>query len=232
MPVSRSMRPSSASCSTTTATNVLVALPMFHGTSGSIGSARRVERRRTATGLGDRAVGCAHRDAGADELTRGVVVGEDGLQLRLARRIGAPAWVRAAAVPWSSVSPRSSVAPQSSAVPGPDSSAVPAAVSPVAARSPRRPLRRPRAAVVVGRARCHAEQGADRGERRGGGGDPVPARSVRSGGGGCGDHGREHEDRARPRRRPGDRSRGVSAHPNGAPGVIPSEAIPPSGRRR
>src|SRR4051812_14952194 len=37
MPASRSRRPSSASCSTTTATNVLVALPMFHATSGSTG---------------------------------------------------------------------------------------------------------------------------------------------------------------------------------------------------
>ena len=37
MPASRSRRPSSASCNTTTATNALVALPMFHGTSGSTG---------------------------------------------------------------------------------------------------------------------------------------------------------------------------------------------------
>ena len=37
MPASRSRRPSSASCSTTTATNVLVTLPMFHATSRSTG---------------------------------------------------------------------------------------------------------------------------------------------------------------------------------------------------
>ena len=54
---------------------------------GIDGPARRVERRRAATRLGDRAVGVAHRDAGADELTRGLVLGEDGRQLRLACRI-------------------------------------------------------------------------------------------------------------------------------------------------
>ena len=54
---------------------------------GIDGPARRVERRCAATRLGDRAVGVAHRDAGTDELTRGLVLGEDGRQLRLARRI-------------------------------------------------------------------------------------------------------------------------------------------------
>ena len=51
------------------------------------GPAGRVERRRAATRLGDRAVGVAHGDAGTDELTRRLVVGQDARQLRLARRI-------------------------------------------------------------------------------------------------------------------------------------------------
>ena len=55
---------------------------------GIDGTARRVERRRARARLADRAVRCAHRDARPDELTRRLVVGEDGLQLRLARRIG------------------------------------------------------------------------------------------------------------------------------------------------
>jgi hypothetical protein len=37
IPASRSRAPSSASCSTTTATKLLVTLPMFHGRSGSTG---------------------------------------------------------------------------------------------------------------------------------------------------------------------------------------------------
>jgi hypothetical protein len=55
---------------------------------GVDGSARRVERRRTGTRLADRAVRFAHRDARADELSRGLVLGEDRRQLCLVRRIG------------------------------------------------------------------------------------------------------------------------------------------------
>ena len=87
IPASRSMRPSSASCSTTTATNVLVTLPMFHGMSRSTG---RLPGRASRAGrrLGDRTVAVEERDAGTDELARRMVGVEDASQQRLASRVG------------------------------------------------------------------------------------------------------------------------------------------------
>ena len=91
MPASRSRRPSSASCSTTTATNVLVALPMFHATSGSTGP----DAGSTVAVPAVTSVMAPSRsrqgDAGADELTGAAVGLEDVLQHGVAWLSGAVA---------------------------------------------------------------------------------------------------------------------------------------------
>ncbi len=88
IPASRSMRPSSASCSTTTATKDLVTLPTFNGTFGSsgplAGSSACVPDVTSVIG----AVAVAHGEARTDEIAGGAMQLED-VRERLAKsRVG------------------------------------------------------------------------------------------------------------------------------------------------
>ena len=167
--------------------------------------AGRVERGGAGAGLGDRAVGVAQRDAGSDELTGGVVCGQDVAQLPASgiccrrrrwgrrrrwrrlpsgrrRRLGSSRTHRLSGG-WRLWLRRRAAAP----------------------RSPRSPsrwrrCRRHRKSTPSRSAGPRPRPASPRSPQPGGGGENGKRRRWLSGG-----HGRHHEDRDRTRRQPRDR---------------------------